>query len=265
MAGPFEDLRRAVTAEVERLGEQLRAVDEAEAALLKLRALFEVPDIVHGQQPSPSPRACRQTASLPGARECPECHESFEPPQRRGTQRSRTYCSVKCRNRANSRARGPRQRRQRKPANGGTEAAPDPALGSQRVELDVGVVLVLGEDLKVREGAAEVLASDPGDPHDSNGATIPYNGAGGEPDGAPLTGKTCLWCERPVGASRKNSAYCSGAHRELARQSRLVSGRNQAWSFALNSRLFQVLDHRTTVRLRPPDFELVKQHRARPL
>jgi hypothetical protein len=109
------------------------------------------------------------------------------------------------------------------------------------------------------------MACGPGDPHDSNGATISYNGACGDPAGAPVAGKTCLWCAKPVPAHRKNSAHCSYQRRAGAREARLISGRNQAWSFALDSRLFQVLDHRTTVRLRPPDFELVKQHRARPL
>jgi hypothetical protein len=170
----------------------------------------------------------------------------------------------RCRNRANSRARGPRQR-QRKPANGPAEPASEPAGAAQVVALDVGAVVALGRDLEVCEGAAEAMACGPGDPHDSNGATISYNGACGDPAGAPVAGKTCLWCAKPVPAHRKNSAYCSYQRRAGAREARLISGRNQAWSFALDSRLFQVLDHRTTVRLRPPDFELVKQHRARPL
>jgi hypothetical protein len=44
-----------------------------------------------------------------------------------------------------------------------------------------------------------------------------------------------------------------------------VVARAAAWHFALEERLFQVLDNRLPERLRPPDFELVKRHRARPI
>ena len=44
-----------------------------------------------------------------------------------------------------------------------------------------------------------------------------------------------------------------------------AADRANAWLFALHPALYRSLDHRAAVRLWPPDFELVKQHRARPL
>ena len=77
--------------------------------------------------------------------------------------------------------------------------------------------------------------------------------------------KACIGCGQPMGLERRRSGYCSDSCRADTRERRQcesVAARAAAWSFGCHLRLFQVLDHRAVVRLRPPDFELVKQHRA---
>jgi hypothetical protein len=127
-------------------------------------------------------------------------------------------------------------------------------------------VLVLGEDLGIRDGAPE--AANPGGGAPTIGASVEENAADGQLSEG--IGRRCSWCSGLIqAATRRHSGFCSDACRAAAAQVRRDEAqqpdRSSQWAFALDRRLYRVLDHRTTVRLRPPDFELVKQQRARPL
>jgi hypothetical protein len=63
------------------------------------------------------------------------------------------------------------------------------------------------------------------------------------------------------GQSNYRSAECKSEMRER-RQGEGVASRAAAWHFALDERLFQVLDNRLPVSLREPDLELVRRCRA---
>jgi hypothetical protein len=142
ISGPLDSLRTEVEAARQRLDEQLQALDAYEQAETKVRELF-------GDDALPR----RQITPAGDFRQCPECSRTF-------TRMSRTrqiYCGVTCRNKANTRSRGPRQR-QRKAANGGDQAAAEADGASFPTILALAAGgLDLGE---AREGRAEAPGRD---------------------------------------------------------------------------------------------------------
>jgi hypothetical protein len=77
--------------------------------------------------------------------------------------------------------------------------------------------------------------------------------------------KLCARCGGAIDReTRRNSAYCSDECREEGRGAILRAGKaGDPWQFALDSRLFQVLDHRDRVHLWPADLEKVEKQRAK--
>jgi hypothetical protein len=118
-SGPLDSLRAEVEAARQRLDEQLQALDAYEQAETRVRELFGDDALPGKPLTTTTPVAAgRQACALPG------CEETFV----RRPKSRQIFCSVACRNRANARARGPRQRRQR-PSSDGAEAVAegDPA------------------------------------------------------------------------------------------------------------------------------------------
>jgi hypothetical protein len=101
----LDDLRARLEREFATLEEKRAALDAYEQAESKIRQLFGDDALPGGRGTKQHPKP--RIGPLP-ERECAECGRSFPVPT--GRQGRRRYCSVRCRNRANSRARGPRQR-----------------------------------------------------------------------------------------------------------------------------------------------------------
>ena len=232
-------------------------------------------------------------------RACAECGAPYTPKTVRAKGRQR-FCSIRCRNRANSRARPKRQRR---PANGGgeAEAASEADLAPLTVELACAGVVVIGEDLAIRQEAPEAADAGSGHAPDSYAATtIGSKGAGSEaasatepsghrPDGSiarngvgceeaapapesngehrsngsvpsPDHQRRCIRCGAPVSTAR-HSSCCTDRCRPAAASARIAATRNLGWQFAVDERLYGALGP-VRIKLRPHDLAVVQRRRA---
>jgi hypothetical protein len=115
--GVFGDLRPALLAQRAAVAERLLALDEAEAALARMRDVFGL-----AAAPKTTPKTAREAPGrrAGGAqRACQECGKPFEP--RQGGQ-PHIYCSTRCRKLAHVRQRPPRQPNGRAPADASKRA-----------------------------------------------------------------------------------------------------------------------------------------------